>query len=63
MVEKRTRKPKIPRKVFYYKDDKKMEIKAGGVLFVHGKEKRKVLIQKVFENVEIQPLALVALSV
>jgi hypothetical protein len=49
MVEKRTRKPKIQRKVFYYKDDKKMEIKAGGILFVHGKEKREVLIQKVFE--------------
>lgn len=50
MVEKRTRKPKIQRKIFYYKDDKKMEIKAGGILFVHGKEKKEVLIQKVFEN-------------
>jgi hypothetical protein len=49
MIEKRTRKPKIERKVFYYKNDKKMEIKAGGVLFVHGKDKKEVLIQKVFE--------------
>ena len=50
MIEKRTRKPKIPRKIFYYKGDKKLEIKAGGILFVHGKEKKEVLIQKVFEN-------------
>ena len=50
MVEKRIRKPKIQRKIFYYKDDKKLEIKAGGILFVHGKDKKEVLIQKVFEN-------------
>ncbi len=50
MSEKRTRKPKIIRKVFYYKDDTKMEIKAGGILFVHGKENKEVLIQKIFEK-------------
>ena len=51
MTEKRTikTKTKIERKIFYYKNDKKMEIKAGGVLFVHGKDKKEVLIQKVFE--------------
>ena len=49
MTEKRTIKPKIVRKVFYYKNDKKMEIKAGGVLFVRGKYKKEVLIQKIFE--------------
>ena len=49
MVEKRIRKPKIQRKIFYYKDDKKLEIKAGGILFVHGKDKKEVLIQKIFE--------------
>lgn len=52
MVEKRTRKPKIQRKIFYYKGDKKLEIKAGGILFVHGKEKKEVLIQKVLEKGE-----------
>jgi hypothetical protein len=52
MVEKRTRKPNIQRKVFYYKGDKKLEIKAGGILFVHGKEKKEVLIQKVLEKGE-----------
>lgn len=52
MVEKRTSKPKIPRKVFYYKGDKQLEIKAGGILFIHGKEKKEVLIQKVLEQGE-----------
>jgi len=52
MVEKRTRKPNIQRKVFYYKGDKKLEIKAGGILFIHGKEKKEVLIQKVLEKGE-----------
>lgn len=50
MTEKRTKKPKIVRKVFYYKDNNKLEIKAGGVLFVHEKNKSEVLIQKVFEK-------------
>lgn len=49
MTEKRTKKQKIERKVFYYKNDKKMEIKAGGVLFIRGKDNKEVLIQKVFE--------------
>ena len=41
---------KKSRKVFFYKDDKTMEIKAGGVLFIHGRTNKEVLIQKVFEN-------------
>jgi hypothetical protein len=49
MIEKRTVKSNIKKKVFYYKDDKKMEIRAGGVLFVRGKDKKEVLIQKVLE--------------
>ena len=50
MVEKQTKKIKNDRKIFYYKGDKKLEIKAGGILFIHGKEKKEVLIQKVFEK-------------
>ena len=50
MVEKRTTKSNNDRKVFYYKGDKKLEIKAGGVLFVHGRDKKEVLIQKVLEK-------------
>lgn len=41
---------KKSRKVFFYKNDKTLEIKAGGVLFIHGKTNKEVLIQKVFEN-------------
>lgn len=51
MSGKRSGKPeKKKSNVFFYKDDKTMEIKAGGILFIHGKTKNEVLIQKVIEK-------------
>jgi len=51
MSGKRSKKPeKKKSKVFFYKDDKTMEIKAGGILFIRGKTINEVLIQKVVEN-------------
>jgi ADP-ribose pyrophosphatase YjhB (NUDIX family) len=51
MTGKRSKKPeKKKSKVFFYKDDKTMEIKAGGILFIRGKTINEVLIQKVVEN-------------
>jgi len=52
MNRKRIGKPEIKklRKVFYYKNDKTLEIKAGGVLFIHWKTNKEVLIQKALET-------------
>ena len=52
MNRKRIGKPEIKnlRKVFYYKNDNTLEIKAGGVLFIRGKTNKEVLIQKALET-------------
>lgn len=52
MNKKQIGKPEIKksRKVFYYKNDKTLEIKAGGVLFIHWKTNKEVLIQKALET-------------